>query len=57
MANPYYRRVCAWCKKVLDEGDGPHALTTHTICEECDRKQQEKADKEDAENRFSEVKK
>ena len=41
-------RVCAWCKRVLTEGK-PGDATTHTICEDCDRKEQEKADKEDRE--------
>lgn len=35
------RRVCAWCKDVLDEGD-PGAETSHTICDECGEKERAK---------------
>ena len=44
---PKFKRVCAWCKKVVAEGD-PGAPETHTICNECDLKKQEEAEtKED----------
>lgn len=34
------RRVCSWCKTVLDEGD-EGAETTHTICPSCTRAMEE----------------
>jgi len=32
-----FKRVCAWCKTVMDEGD-PEAPVSHSICPECDKK-------------------
>ena len=29
-------RVCAWCKTVLGETDGPEGEVTHGICAACD---------------------
>jgi len=31
---PYYRVVCAWCEKVMEEG-APGALISHGICQDC----------------------
>jgi hypothetical protein len=34
------KRVCAWCKTTLTEGDpdNPRAMVTHTICPSCLKK-------------------
>ena len=31
-----HKRVCAWCCKVIQEGEGP---VTHGICPECEKKE------------------
>ncbi len=35
MTAPILRMVCAWCQKLVREGDEP---TTHGICEACAEK-------------------
>lgn len=32
-------RICAWCDKVLEKGiEGPEGLTSHGICEDCEKR-------------------
>lgn len=32
------RLICAWCKRVLREGDGVDAHASHGLCESCREK-------------------
>lgn len=39
------KKVCAWCDKVVAEGDGTQVDVSHVICYDC----QEKFEQEDSE--------
>lgn len=36
--DPRHTVVCAWCKRVVQQGTSPTAFVSHTICEECEAK-------------------
>ncbi len=29
------KKICSWCNKVLDEGNGVTSVISHGICKEC----------------------
>jgi len=38
------KTICAWCQKLL-RGSPDDKITSHTICEKCEKKENEKLEK------------